>query len=299
MNNLAHKKILVTGASGFIGQHLVDALCALGADVYGTSRTPRESNVKNFTWLQGSFDDLSETKKILQELKPDIIFHLAGVVTASSDVNYVLPTYHSLLTSTINLLAVATDIGCERIVLAGSCTEPDDNDLTPSSPYAAAKWAMSGYARMFHKLYSSPIVLVRPFMGYGPGQAESKVLSYVISSLLHNESPKLSSCSWVTDWVYIQDMVDGILAAAAIPGIEGEMLDLGSGIRISIKEIIEKIAKSIVTTGKPLFGALPDRQHDHTRIADTEHTFSKIGWRATTPMDTGLKNTIEYYKKVF
>ncbi len=299
MNNFANKRILVTGASGFIGQYLVQKLCDAGADVHGTSRSVRKSSQKNLTWWEGSFEDFDSAKRILTEVQPDIIFHMAGAVTAAVDKEYILPTYHSLLTSTLNLLTLATELGCERIVLAGSCTEPDELSPIPSSPYAAAKWATNGYGRMFHKVYGAPVVVVRPFMGYGPMQPTYKVIPHVITSLLRGESPELSSGSWVTDWVYIEDMVEGILAAASVAGIEGQTLDLGSGVRISVREIIENITGIIQPKGKPLFGALPDRQHEYTRIADTEYTFSRIGWKAKTAMNDGLERTIEYYSKCY
>lgn len=297
MNPFANKRVLVTGASGFIGQYVVKSLLAMGAEVHGTSRTVRQDDTKSVTWHQGSFEDIAVARSIMAEVKPHAVFHLAGIVTAASDVAFALPTYHSLLTSTLNLLTIATEMKCEKVVLVGSCTEPDDEDPTPSSPYAAAKWATLGYGKMFQKVYGLPVVMVRPFMGYGPGQDEKKVIPHVVTTLLRGENPELSSCSWVTDYVYIEDMVEGIMLAATAANAEGKVFDLGSGVRISVREVIEKIAGYVGGEGKPLFGVLPDRVHDHARIADTEYTFSEIGWRATTSLDEGLKKMIAYVRE--
>ena len=113
----------------------------------------------------------------------------------SPDFDLVLPAYRSLLTSTVNLLVAGTEIGCRRIVLSGSFTEPvpGRTNPNPSSPYAAAKWAASGYGRMFHSLFQTPVVILRPFMVYGPAQAPSKLIPSVISSLLSGNSPRISS----------------------------------------------------------------------------------------------------------
>ncbi|HEX8279288.1 MAG TPA: NAD(P)-dependent oxidoreductase [Segetibacter sp.] len=290
------KRILITGASGFIGSRLTTSLCEAGAEVHGTSRIPRAGKYKNMTWWQGALEDLDVAERLLKTVKPHIIFHMAGEVTAANELKYVLPTYHSLLTSTINLLTIATDIGCERIVLTGSSTEPLDDYMIPNSPYAATKWATNGYGKMFYNLYKSPVVIARPFMGYGPGQPEYKLIPYIILSLLKKEQPKLSNGLWITDWVYIEDTVKGILACATTPGIEGETLDLGSGTLTSVREIVEKIIDIIEPEVRPQFGTIPDRHHEHTRTANTLHTSSKLKWKADTSIDQGLRATVEWFK---
>lgn len=292
-----NKTVLITGASGFIGENLASALSESSATVYGTSRIDRASTRKNFTWVTGSFDDIDSTRTILKKLKPDIIYHLAGEVTASNDIKHVQGTFHSLVTSTVNILTVATELKCDRIILTGSCTEPAEKTTSPNSPYSAAKWTTSAYSKMFWECYQTPTVIVRPFVGYGPGQSVGKLIPHVILSLLQNESPKLSSGTWESDWIYIDDIVEGMLAVAYTPGIEGESIDLGTGILTSVKEVVEKIADLIDSEGKPLFGVLPDRYNEHVRLADLESTFSKIKWRSETSLEEGLKQTIEAYQK--
>jgi UDP-glucose 4-epimerase len=164
------QKILVTGASGFIGPHLCRKLSKYGADVYAISRTGEGfSNNSHIRWSRGDFSDIATVRTLLTDIKPDVIFHLAGHAAGGRELELVLPTYHSNLTTTVNLLLVATEIGCDRIILPASLEEPDVDDLevVPSSPYAAGKWASSAYARMFHKLYGTPVVILRVFMTYG------------------------------------------------------------------------------------------------------------------------------------
>ena len=175
---------------------------------------------------------LQTSTMFCQRCEPEVIYHLAGSVGASPDRQLVLPTFHSLLLSTINLLSVATELGCRRIILAGSLTEPRPQDAVPvpSSPYAAAKWAAGGYGQMFHALYETPIVVLIPFMTFGPGQDQTKLIPSVILSALRGESPQLASGRWEADWVYVDDVIEGFLTAAHAPDIDGRTIDLGSGI---------------------------------------------------------------------
>ena len=179
---------MVTGASGFLGSHLCRGLRQAGAEIHVTSRRGH-NEIDTDNWWQGDMTDITTVRHIVQKIKPEVIFHLSGLVTAASSLDLVLPTLHSLLVSTVNLLTVASEVGCGRVVLAASLTEPipDNTEATPTSPYAAAKWAGSAYGRMFCQLYGLPVAIVRPFMTYGPGQDSRKLIPYVTLSLLREE----------------------------------------------------------------------------------------------------------------
>ena len=173
----ANKKVLVTGGSGFLGSNLVSRLTEFGANIFATSRQGRQNtNDTKITWFKSSFENLTEAHAILQTVRPDIIYHLSGEVTASNDSKFVLSTFHSFVTSAANILTEATKIGCERIVLTGSCTEPGELETPPGSPYAAAKSAARIYGKMFCQCYKTPVVMVRPFVGYGQGQSAGKLI---------------------------------------------------------------------------------------------------------------------------
>jgi UDP-glucose 4-epimerase len=290
ISNISGKRILITGAGGFIGRKLASQLIKKGAEVHGTSRSERNGDRLPITWWQGSFEDLDTGRKIMENARPDIIVHLSGMVTAVNRMENVLPAYHSLLTSTVNLLTLAGNARCERILIIGSSNEPVGMD--PNSPYAAAKFASSMYGRMFNRLYELPVVIARPFVGYGPGQPADKIIPYVISQLINGEQPKLSSGSWKTDWVYIDDMVEGVLRCALMPGIEGCTIDIGTGELTSVREIVEKIVILLEPSVNPQFGALPDRFSEHTPVANTSYTWEKIRWKASVSLNEGLKRTV-------
>jgi nucleoside-diphosphate-sugar epimerase len=233
------------------------------------------------------------------EAKPDVIFHLGSYVAGSRNLEFVLPTFHSNLASTVNLLTAAAQAGCHRIILAGSMEEPEDNDdyAVPCSPYAAAKWASNGYARMFHALYQTPVNIARIFMVYGPGQNDlKKLIPYVILSLLRGESPKLTSGHRQIDWIYVDDIVHGLMAMACASNPQGDIVDLGSGELITIQNIVEKLVEKINPNITPQFGSLPERPLEQIRIARVSESSDKIQWKPKISLDEGLDRTVSWYR---
>lgn len=298
-HQLSGRKVLVTGASGFLGSHLCRRLCQYGAEVHAVSRTLHSINQGCMQWWQGNFADLATVQNLLNRIKPDLIFHFSGQSTAEPKLELVLGTFYSLLTSTVNLLTAATQIGCRRILLTGSSMEPElgHMDSVLGSPYAAAKWASTAYGRMFHRLYQAPVVIVRPFMTYGPSQNVSKLIPYVTLSLSREEPPKLSNGLWQADWVYVDDVIDGFMAAAHSPNVDGCIIDLGSGSLVSIREVVQQITRLINSRVEPLFGALPDRPLEQVRVADQAYAYAKLGWKPKTSLDEGLRYTVDWYRR--
>ncbi len=292
-------EILVTGATGFIGQHLCRRLCAQGHQVHATSRRQQEAQTSGPRWHRADLADLAVARRVFATVKPDVVFHLAGDVGANPDLALVLPTFHSLLASTINVLVAAMEEDCGRIILTGSLTEPlpDGPIAVPKSPYAAAKWAGAGYGRMYHDLFSAPVVILRPFMTYGPGQALTKLVPSVALALLRGERPEVSSGTVGADWVYIDDVVEGFMAAATAPGIEGETIDFGTGTLVSMRNVVERIVDIVGGDVEPDFGALPDRPDENAVPANTANAAKHLGWRARTSLDDGLRRTVQWYRR--
>lgn len=294
------QKILITGASGFIGSHLCSRLIGSGAEVHVVSRIRRFGNDGGLIRWHGDMADTATVRTLFKTIKPDVIFHLAGHVAGSRNLDVVMPTFQSNLMSTVNILTSASEVGCRRIVLPGSLEEPEAGDLetVPSSPYAAAKWAGGAYARMFHKLYGLPVVILRIFMVYGPAQKDlNKLVPYVTLSLLRGESPKLTSGRRPVDWVYVEDVVEGLVASSRKSDIEGLTVDLGSGTLVSVREVAERIAFFTGSGAQLLFGALPDRDMEQVRAADIAGACAKLGWHPRTSLEEGLEKTVEWYRK--
>jgi len=297
-----NKNVLVTGASGFIGSRLINHLSELGAAVHALSRNDYSECKNNVRWHKINLVNYNDVETLFQKLKPDFIFHLASEVTGKRDLDMVLPTLNNNLISTVHILTASSKISCKRILLAGSLEEPYDNHVSPipAFPYAAAKWASSGYARMFNTLYSTPVILTKIFMVYGPGQSDlNKLIPYVILSILRNKAPKLSSGIRSIDWIFVDDVVEGLLSSATLKNCDGKTIDIGSGNLVTTREIVEMIFDLMKSGITPEFGTLPERPMEQIRVANSNIDNKLPNWAPKFSLEKGLKITIDWYRNQF
>ena len=306
-------KALVTGARGFIGSALCRRLLASGVEVHAVSRNPPTdveqwwrsiggdrndaAQASMIRWWDTDLTELEAVRNLVRAIRPDATFHLASLVTGSRSFEMLLPVFQNNFMTAFNLLTAIAENSAGRIVLAGSFEEPDDVESAPSSPYAAAKGAASSYARMFAALYQLPVVIAKIYMVYGRGQWDhSKLIPYVTKSLLRGEAPKLSSGVRLVDWIYVDDVVEGLIGCARTPGIAGRTVELGSGEMVSIREIVQQLRDLIGGTVEPQFGALPDRPFERVKQANIAESYKLTSWRSATPLRAGLTETIDWYR---
>jgi nucleoside-diphosphate-sugar epimerase len=297
LRDLARRRVLVTGASGFIGARLCQALLAKSAEVHGVSRRAQAGD--GLHWWHADLAEPGAVNRIMNEIRPDIVFHLASHVSGRRDVDTVLPTLRNNLVTTVNILTAACTVGQPRVLLAGSMEEAGlgDPDQVPGSPYAAAKTASTGYGRMFHALYELPVVNLRTFMVYGPGQQDDlKLIPHVTKALQRGESPRLSSGNRRIDWIYIDDVVGGYLAAAVADYADGTPIAIGSGKLVTIRSVVEQLVELTGSQVRPEFGALPDRPMEHVRCADVGLTRELIGWGPRVSLRSGLADTVRWLR---
>lgn len=294
------KRVLVTGASGFLGSALCYRLTLAGAEVHGVSRVARPTTESGVKWWQAQLAQDAEAHRILEHVRPDYIFHLAGLPDGRRNLELVIPTFVDNAETTIRLLTAASEIGCERFIYSSSMEEPAPLGQTtlPHSPYSASKWVGTVYSRMFHESYGLPVVSLRIFLTYGPGpQLVTKLIPYVITTLLRGESPQLSSGSRLVDVIFIDDVTDALLAALKSENAVGQVVEVGSGKLVSISEIGQTIASLVGHGIQPTFGALPDRPGEVAPVADIETSMKLLNWRPGVSLERGLERTISWYRQ--
>lgn len=298
-SNSFPEKCLVTGAGGFIGNALCSELRRRGATIHGCGRTaPAGASVD--VSHQCDIAVLSEVQRIIDEVRPAVVFNLASTVTGSRELEAVVPTLHGNLVGAVNILHAATEIGDIRVVQLGSLQEPEEptgRDVA-NSPYAASKLGASTYTRMFAELYDLPASVARVFMVYGPGQLDfAKLVPYVLKSLLSGQTASMSSGRQEFDWVYVDDVVDALIAIAAHGGLRGKTVDVGSGTLTSVRDIALGIGRRLDLQALLGFDTIPDRRLEPTRKADIEATSTSLGWRSRVSLEEGLDMTVAWYQK--
>lgn len=211
--SLADRSVLVTGAHGFIGRHLVTHLVSAGAHVHAAVRPGRVRPFRSpagrpgVTWHEGDLTDTPTTTRIVRNSGAEIVFHLASQVAGHRHPDLVLPMLDNNGRAAVNVMRAAHDLGDCRVVLAGSVEEPHESGEAPCSPYAAAKLAATSYAMLFREQWGLPVTVLRPAMVHGPDQPdENKLIPYAITTMLDGRAPRLSSGTRPVDWVYIDDV---------------------------------------------------------------------------------------------
>jgi UDP-glucose 4-epimerase len=290
--------VLVTGATGFLGRHLARRLLRFGAEVHALTRSTTSvlPDLPGVTWHRGDLTDADALGRLMRRIAPTAVFHLASQVQGHRESVLALPMLEANTAAAVAVMTAAHDLpGC-RVVLAGSIEEPR-GDEPPCSPYAAAKAAATGYARLFHAQWDLPVTVLRIAMVYGPDQPDSrKLVPYVSRCVLDGNPPSLSSGTRPVDWVYVEDVAAALIRAATRPGATGQVIDIGSGGTATVADVVTELADLAGYRGPLGFGDVTDRRHDVAHVADPDPAAEYLAWRADTPLREGLARTLAWHE---
>lgn len=299
--NWRNTRVLVTGACGFIGKHLTRRLRQLEAETYaatGRGPTPVSCAPLSDSHLL-TFDICSReaTQAAVDDVAPEVVFHLAavGIADPVADAMTALKVNAG---GAVNLLETLRGDGVRRIVLVGTSHEYGAQEaregLDPFNAYAASKIAAWAFGRMFWRTYGLPVVTVRLFQVYGLGQPEQALIPAAVGAALRGDDFEMTRGEQERDFVHVSDIVAGMTAAAEAPGVEGQSLDLGTGVGRPVREAVDRIWELTDAKGRVHAGALPYRAGEALRlVADADHTAALTGWRAAIPFEAGLSKLVQ------
>lgn len=294
---LRDRRILVTGATGFIGGHVVELLHHLGSEVHAVTRRaePKVSFDTPLRWHHADVTDAIATADAVRAARPDVIVHLASLVKGARDAELLLPMFEANTASAVHLLDAARRFEVERVLLAGSLEEPDEPGQPAASPYALSKAAAHLYGDHYRATTAVDVVNLQIFMVYGPAQLdEAKLIPYVIRSLQAGEAPSLSTGSRLVDWVYVGDVAEGI-ARACVGDAAAQPIPLGTGSLATVRDVVETLVELAGVRVEPRFGSVPDRTREVEKVADVDLTRQLLGWVPTVDLREGLAATLRWY----
>lgn len=298
--NWSGSKCLVTGGSGFLARNLIPALEKLGGSVTAVFRN--EAHLSLYPEPVRSFGaDLTvpgRAKRLLDAIRPDFVFHLAGNVSGANSPELVVPMFNGNTVATVHLLDAANGLVLRRVITVASIEEYSGG-TKPVSPYAVAKRASSLYAEYFRVVHQVPVTQVLLHFSYGPHQSPKKIIPYVITSYLRGCRPVLSTPNRHCDFVYVEDAVSGLIRAAEFGDSNGAMLEIRSGESCSLFEMAEKIRIMINGDQPPPTVGSADRITAEIQKEAHLPVLDNWGWRPSVTLERGLQKTIDWYRNEF
>tara|TARA_A100001037_G_C15129615_1_gene628040 strand:+ start:1084 stop:1956 length:873 start_codon:yes stop_codon:yes gene_type:complete len=280
INYWYNKSILVTGANGFIGSHVCRRLVASGANVVGLVRD-QYRNKSIYKEVEGDITNPVIISEILDTYAPELVLHLASV--GASD--HFIETEKAIMVNTIGLarLLKAVD-GNARVVVARSPLE-----INPNSPYAVSKAAGWDLSAIYSRTRGWSIVGAMIYQCYGVGQSSNNVIPAALSAFYQSEDFPLSPGNQIRDWIFVDDVVDGLMSLVESGFDIPVTIDLGTGVGTSLREVIDLLHSKTGHKGNPNYGELPYRPSDEMNIiADADRTYELINWRSRTNIEEGL-----------
>ena len=303
------KRVLVTGADGFMGSHLTERLVSYDAHI---SVFVHNKELKNLSHIKNKLKEIlvgdiadKNTTNLMIKNNPQIIFHLAADEYVRGSIENPVKVNQTNLNGTLNVLEAARALNnLERLVFTSSCVVYGTNlnpmketdAFNPNTPYAASKAAADVFCNSYAKTYNLPIAIIRPFNTYGPRKTRD-VIPLFIGWALQNKDIKLEGGGKSTrDFTYVQDMIDAFLIMGMDKKAIGEAVNFGTEKDISIKELAEKIIKYSNSNSRMI--DKPERPgQDPRSCCDASKAKRLFGWQPKISSEEGLKLSVQWYKE--
>jgi dTDP-glucose 4,6-dehydratase len=317
------KKVLLTGAAGFIGSHLAEALIYQGAHLraflhYNSRGDPgllRHLDPTLYKEIEIISGDLADTDAVYKAVRGcDTVFHLGGLTSIPYAYHHPQQVISANVNGTLNVLLACREATIERLLhtsageVYGSARTipiPEDHPLQGQSPYAASKISADKLAESFYCSYGLPVVTLRPFSVYGPRQSARALIPALITQALTCPEIHPGSLETCRDYTYVTDIVAGFIKAAQTPGIEGHVYNLGSGQEVTTEhllQIILDLASQYGLATRPAIVTNTRRSNSIQRgysgirrlLSDNTRAQQELGWAPVTSLPDGLRHTIAW-----
>ena len=304
--------ILITGAAGFVGSNLTRYFVSRGIKINiiikRSSNTWRLNDIIKKTNVHyADVSDINKIKKIIKKIKPKTIYHLA-THGGYSDQNDLEKIKKSILDATYNLINECKKYRFNIFINTGSSSEygfknkamKESDILVPNSYYSVFKSSSSLYCQYESLKSNIQIVTIRPFHVYGPYERGNRLIPSLIKNMLSDKKVKLVSPKVSRDMVYISDVVNFYIMIANKKNLKGEIFNLGSGKKTTIKEIYNLLKKITNYKVKNYWGSMKNRYWDQSIwYSDNSYVKNKLKWKPEVSLKKGLVNTVNWYKKFY
>lgn len=318
MNNFwTNKKVLVTGAGGFIGSHLVEELGKSGASVRafvrynsrgdpGLLRLASAATMSSVELIGGDLRDPDAIRKAVRGCQ--YVFHLGALISIPYSYLHPVEVAESNFIGTLNVLMACRDFEVQRLIhtstsevygTAQRVPIDESHPLQGQSPYSASKIGADKLVESFNCSYQLPAVTVRPFNTYGPRQSARAVIPTIITQALANRTIHLGNLDTIRDFTYVDDTVNGFICAAIADHVDGFTFNLGTGSEISIGSLVDMVFRKTGTQAKIEIDQerlRPERSEVLRLISDNSLARERLSWSPSVSLDDGLDRTIAWIR---